>query len=223
MRMTTTFAIWLGVTLGVAAQTFRADISYQYMTAPTWDAAVQTYNFSRPFLTEQQPLFASGVGAALGYGFASSRPWQHGIQLGYAYFRSASENVDFENVLNLHFLQLGYLLRYQKSGGPYAEMMVSARGSLLVRHINGEPLEADEEARPALGVGAEMTLRVGYPIALGDGKYLSPFVALGYSPYLYGPDVEPAINQTKRLVGGDWTRLLVAQVGLAYHWAVSEK
>ena len=34
------------------AKEFRTDIPYKYIFANKWDKAIQTYNFSRPFLDE---------------------------------------------------------------------------------------------------------------------------------------------------------------------------
>lgn len=206
----------LGIASGVGAQVLSVDVSYQYLSAKQWNRAVQTYNFSRPFLPERQPLFASGAGVLLGYGFPAAQRVQHGVELAYAYFRSAAENVDFNNTLNLHFLQLGYQARYPMTEHLYLDLVVSAKASGIFRNINGERLEDDEARAYALGVGGDLTLRVGYRIRMGSGQYIAPFVAVGYTPYLYAPNVEPVINQTKRLVGGGSTGIATAQVGARF-------
>lgn len=209
-------ALLLGMAHAAGAQAWHIDVAYQYLSARQWNEAVQTYNFSRPFLPERQPLLASGAGVAVGYRFTISRRVQHGVQLAYAHFRSASENVDFENTLNLHFVQLGYLTRYPMTEQLYLDLVVSAKTSGLFRNINGEPLEDDEARSYALGIGADLTLGAGYRIRVGADRYVVPFVAVSYTPYLYAPNVEPVINQTKRLVGGGSTTMAVAQVGVRF-------
>ena len=53
------------------AQKIEADLSYKYIFASNWDKAIQTYNFSRPFLTEKQPLFMHGINGSVAYIFKS--------------------------------------------------------------------------------------------------------------------------------------------------------
>ena len=36
------------------AQEFKNDVSYKYMFSNKWDKAIQTYNFSRPFIETKQ-------------------------------------------------------------------------------------------------------------------------------------------------------------------------
>ena len=42
--------------ISTKAQEFRTDVSYKYMFSNKWDKAIQTYNFSRPFIETKQPL-----------------------------------------------------------------------------------------------------------------------------------------------------------------------
>ena len=54
-------------------------------------------------------------------------------------------------------------------------------------------------------------------IKLKNKNYLSPFIALGYTPYLYSPNTEAVINQTKGLLEKNWTGALTGQIGFSFH------
>ncbi|GAB4457280.1 MAG: hypothetical protein OHK0036_20880 [Bacteroidia bacterium] len=201
------------------AQEFKTDVSYKYMFANQWDKAIQTYNFSRPFISEKQPLLMHGLNASISYIFKSSKNLRHGINLCYSYFRSSSKNENLENVLNLHSLNLGYILHYENSNklkGLYTDLIISATSSGLFRKVNGEAFEYDDTKSKAFGIGGDITLKLGYCVKLKNKNYLSPFIAFGYTPYLYSPNTEALINQTKGLVGKNWTGILTTQIGLTF-------
>lgn len=204
----------------IMAQEFRTDISYKYMFANQWDKAIQTYNFSRPFLEEKQPLLIYGLNASISYIFKSTKNLRHGINLSYSYYRSSSENENLENVLNLHSLNLGYILHYENNDmlkGLYTDLIISATSSGLFRKVNGESFEYDDTKSKAFGIGGDIALKLGYCVKLKNKNYLSPFIALGYTPYLYSPNTEALINQTKGLLGKNWTGILTTQIGLTFH------
>ena len=98
------------------AQEFKIDASYNYLFANQWDKAIQTYNFSRPFIYEKQPLFIHGLSTSGTYIFKSPKRLKHGVNISYSYFRSSSENINLNVKLHLHFLKLGYLLHYEYPG-----------------------------------------------------------------------------------------------------------
>jgi hypothetical protein len=202
------------------AQEFKTDVSYKYMFANQWDKAIQTYNFSRPFISEKQPLLMHGLNASISYIFKSTKNLRHGINLSYSYFRSSSENENLENVLNLHSLNLGYILHYENNDmlkGLYTDLIISATSSGLFRKVNGEAFEYDDTKSKAFGIGGDIALKLGYCVKLKNKNYLSPFIALGYTPYLYSPNTEALINQTKGLLGKNWTGILTTQIGLTFH------
>jgi len=202
------------------AQEFKADFSYKYIYANQWDKAIQTYNFSRPFITEKQPLIIHGLNASVSYIFKSQKKIKHGINLSYSYFRSSSDNENLVNVLNLHFLNLGYLLHYENAErlkGFYSDLIISATSSGLFRNVNGEPFVYDESKSKALGIGGNISLKAGYQLMIKGKTYLSPFIAIDYTPYFYSPNTEAVINQTKGLTSKNWTPILTTQVGLTFH------
>ena len=205
-----------------AAQSFRAGIAYQYMSAGNWDKAIQTYNFSRPSLSQKQPVFTSGFNASFSYFFKSSKNLSHGINLSYSGFESAAENANLSNVLTAHFLAPGYVLHYEnkaKSRGLYSELAISALSSLLLRNVNGEPFLVDGSRFMAWGVGADISLRIGKRLKSHNKMGLKPYIQAGFTPYLYSPNAEAAINQTKGLVSSGGTAIFNLQAGLSIHFA----
>jgi len=183
------------------------------------DKAIQTYNFSRPLLTEKQPLLMNGINTSISYIFKNERNLKHGLILNYAYFRSSAENENFNNTFNLHFVNLGYILHYEnpeKWKGLYSDLIISATSSAILRKINGKPFVYDETRSKAFGIGGDVQLKFGTYINLKNKSYLSPFISLSYTPYLFSPNNEAVINQTKGLITGNWTSIVSAQIGLAF-------
>jgi hypothetical protein len=202
------------------AQEFRTDISYKYMFSDKWDKAIQTYNFSRPFIETKQPLLTHGLNASVSYIFQSSKCLKHGINLSYSYFKSSAENENLNNILNLHFLNLGYIIHYEDSKrlkGLYTDLIFSAVSSAVFRNVNDDPFEYDETRSKAFGVGGDLSIRAGYYINLKNKIYLSPFVLVAYTPYIYSPNSEAVFNQTTGLVSNNWTGIFTTQVGLSFH------
>lgn len=204
-----------------SAQGFKLDASYQYLQSGQLDEAVKTYNFSRPFLAEKQPFLTNGLNTSISYVFKSDKNFKHGINLSYSYFPSLSENEDFSNKLNLHFINLGYVLHYEnaeKWKGPYSDLIVSATSSVIFRKLNGEPFVYDETKSKAFGIGGDIKFRLGYCIKSKRRNHASPFIAVGCAPYFYSPNNEAVINQTKGLVVNNWSGLFTTQIGIAFHW-----
>lgn len=214
------FGILFFTLISTMAQEFRTDVSYKYMFANKWDKAIQTYNFSRPFLEEKQPLLMYGLNASVSYIFKSSKSLKHGISLSYSYFKSSTENENLNNILNLHFLNLGYIIHYKnnkKLNGLYTDLILSAVSSGLFRNVNGESFEYDETTSKAFGIGGDLSLKAGYYLTQKNKISLSPFILVGYTPYIYSPNSEAVINQTKGLVSNNRTGVFTTQVGLTFH------
>jgi len=213
--------ILLTFSLGaVQAQEVKVDLSYTYLYAKQWDQAIQTYNFSRPFLAEKQPLLVHGLTGSATYLFRSDKPLNQGIYLSYAYCRSAAENKSFNTTLNLHFVNIGYVLHYAptaKFNRFYSDLILAATSSILRRRTNENVLVDDGKKLKALGIGGDIRLKVGVIFPMKNKCHLSPFIAVGYTPYFYSPATEAVINQTKTLSSKKWTGILTAQVGVAFH------
>jgi hypothetical protein len=202
------------------AQESKVDVSYQYMHENQWDNAIHTYNFSRPFLAEPQPLFAHGLGASVSHIFKNEHRLKHGANLAYSFFRSSAENYYLNNTLHLHFIKLGYLFHFEDPRqwkGLYSELILSATSSGLFRNVNRAPFVYDEAWSKAFGIGLEIHLKLGYSLKLNRRTCLSPWISAGYAPYFYSPGSEGVINQTQRLSTKSWTRIFTAQIGLAFH------
>jgi hypothetical protein len=158
------------------AQEFRTDISYKYIFANKWDKAIQTYNFSRPFLEEKQPLLIHGLNASVSYIFKSSKKLKHGVHLSYSNFKSSAENDKLNNVLNLHFLNLGYIIHFQNNEnakGFYTDLIISAVSSGLCRYVNDEPFNYDDTRSKAFGIGGGLSISAGYSLSLKNRINLS--------------------------------------------------
>ena len=220
MRKLVVFIILLYKFSNAIAQEFEINLSYKYMYSNQWDKAIQTYNFSRPFISEKQPLLIHGSNASISYIFKSTKSFKHGINLSYSYFRSSSQNENFKNSLNLHFINLGYALHFdslKKMKGLYTDLIISATSSGLFRNLNGHPFVYDEKKARAFGIGGDISLKLGYKIKFNTQSIFSPFISLGYTPYLYSPNSETLINQTKGLASKNWTNILSTQIGLSFH------
>lgn len=221
MRMFTGILGLVFIGSKLIAQEFKADFSYKYMYANQWDKAIQAYNYSRPFITEKQPLLMHGLNTSISYISKSSKSFKHGINLSYSYFRSSADNENLENTINLYGINIGYILHYEnaeKLKSFYSDLIISATSSGLYRNINGEPFEYDDSKSKAFGIGGDIGLKLGYYFKLKNKTYFSPFIILAYTPYLFSPNTEAVINQTKGLTSKNWTGILTTQVGLAFQF-----
>jgi hypothetical protein len=211
--------IFLFLFVCAPAQEVTTDVSYKYIFADKWDKAIQTYNFSRPFLEEKQPLFVHGVNGSLSYIFVSNNKFKQGINACYSYFQSYSENPNFVNILNLHFLNVGYVIRfesYEKWEGLCTDLILAAVSSALFRNVNEEPFVYDDIRAKAFGVGGDISLKTSYSFSIKNNMNLSPFFQVGYTPYLFSPKSESIINQTSTLVSTNHTGIFTTQIGLTF-------
>lgn len=216
-KITYCFLLVLLIACRFSAQEWQVDLSYKYLYSKQWDKAIQTYNFSRPFLSEKQSLLRNGLTTSLSYSFKNEKQLKQGINISYCYSRSSAENKNFNNAFNLHFITMGYLLHFEnweKWKGLYTDFIISATSSALFRNLNGESFEYDETKSKAFGIGGDINFKFGYAIKLNNRSFLSPFVAMGYTPYLYSPNSEAVINQTKGLTSMNWTSIWSTQIGV---------
>lgn len=199
------------------SQGFGVSAAYSYCYAPQFDKAIQAYNFSRPFQTEKQPLLINGFTTGLSYSFQSESKFESGIAANYSAFRSYSENTDFNNSYHLSFLEVGYMLNYHFSESKLKsslEMNASCLTSSLKRKINDETFAFAEEKTRAFGIGGSLTVRYLYAIRYNRNLVFAPFIETTFSPYLYAPNTETVINQTKTLYTKPWTPVVRMDVGI---------
>lgn len=198
-------------------QDFSFSLAYQNSRIPEWDKAIQTYNFTRPFLSNRQPLFTHGLQAEARYYFKSGRGIVHGLHLAYGWQRSVAENPNLRSALHFHLVQPGYFRQFTPPGRTQG-WMVQAGASLLLggifRAINDEALVYDEATAKAWGVGSRIQAQLGYQFAGTDKPGWQPFVEMGYVPYYYAPQAEAILNQTTGLASKNWTSMWSAQVGV---------
>lgn len=209
--------LFLFLFIDTQSQEIEVDLSYKYIFANNWDKAIQTYNFSRPFLTEKQPLFMHGINGSISYIFKSENKFKQGINASYSHFSSYAENVNFVNQYNLHFLNVGYVLRYEsaeKYKGLTTDFILSASSSALFRNVNNEPFIYDDMRSKAFGIGGDLSIKTSYSFNLKNNIRLSPFIQIGYTPYLYSPNTEAVINQTRGLVSPKFTGVFTSQIGV---------
>ena len=209
--------LFLFLFIDAQSQEIEVDLSYKYLFANNWDKAIQTYNFSRPFLTEKQPLFMNGINGSVSYIFKSENKFKQGINASYSRFTSYAENVNFVNQYTLHFLNVGYILRYEnteKCKGLTTDLILSASSSALFRNVNDEPFIYDEVRSKAFGIGGDLSIKTSYSFNLKNNIRLSPFIQIGYTPYLYSPNTEAVINQTTGLTAPEYTGVFTSQVGV---------
>ncbi len=206
------------------AQELNVGASYHYLFAPQCDKIIQTYNFSRPFLSEKQPLFKHGMCGSVSYFFNSKRPLKLGIHVEYNHVGSHAKNENLDTKFNQHFLDLGCVLRFQnqeKWKSPYFDLSVSAIGNALFKRINGETFVYDDSKSRAFGIGAKIDLKLGYKLNLSNQSRIAPFCSIGCVPYFYSPKTETVINQTQGIIDKNWTMIFNAQIGLVYQTMIA--
>ena len=209
--------LFLFLFIDAQSQEIEVDLSYKYMFANNWDKAIQSYNFSRPFLTEKQPLFMHGINGSASYIFKSENKFKQGINASYSHFTSYAENLNFVNQYNLHFLNVGYILCYEsteKYKGLTTDLILSASSSALFRNVNDEPFTYDDTRSKAFGIGGDLSIKSSYSFNLKNNIRLSPFIQIGYTPYLYSPNTEAVINQTTELTTPSFTGVFTSQIGV---------
>lgn len=201
----------------LVAQAYTAAISYGYLQAPEWNKAIQTYNFSRPFLANPQPLISQGLQVSIESLLPSKGNDNHSLILDLAWYRSSAENPNFEATLNQYLVEVGYLRHLFSDQLPdqfSVKAGVAIAGGALFRSINGEPLVYDESNANALGVGGSVRLKVSYDL-IDNGKISGgPFLGVQYTPYYYAPKTEAILNQTTGLTGKEWTSIFGARLGM---------
>ncbi len=201
------------------AQAWQVNLSGDYLNVTQWDRAIKTYNFSRPFVNQKQPLIKFGIKASLNYFFRPTKHFNQGLQLTYGFYQSSVGPDPIQSTLNLHFINFGYIIHFNYAAilkGLYTDLTVSASSCTLFKRINFEPFEYDNARSKAYGIGGNIDVKLGYSLRLNNKYSIAPFLGIGYTPYLYAPNVEAVINQTKGLLNTSRVQVLNTQVGLAF-------
>ncbi|MBL4709609.1 MAG: hypothetical protein JKY48_14345 [Flavobacteriales bacterium] len=202
----------------VRGQEINISAGYQYIYSSEWDKAIQRYNFARPFMDKAQPLLIHGGYIEAAYFFASDRKFNSGVKSSYAFTRSSSKNTD-EIAINLQQFNLGYSLKYSFNGrlkGCMLEADITALSTILNKRINNEIELIDEEKNRAFGIGLNFGITTFYKIEIGDKRLFSPFIGVGYSPYLRSPESESVLDQSISTSGTKDIRIINWKLGVRY-------
>ncbi len=198
------------------AEKWNIGFGYRYLYSSQWDKAIQTYNFSRPFLEENQPLLIHGTYAEAQLNFLSEKKIQSAIKIDHSYFRSRANNPNLKTRLNLHIVNLSYVFRYkdvEKFKRLHFELQLSLSNTLISKRINDEALFIDDKRSLAYGIGGKVGITALYTIQLEKFRPFDAFFNLAYTPYMRTPQSESLLNQTTRLVSKKNSSLLDWVVG----------
>ena len=191
------------LTSKIQAQEYGISLAYQLIDAQEWNKATQTYNFSRPFLKEKQPLLKHGFKLGAYYLFKSKNDLSFGIATAIALNKSVAENDNFEIGINSLLLDLGVKVQYRPKSEELAPFYVSFTPSLLgaslSRKLNGEIIiiedEGEENSLRKMGFGFGLDLQIGYDIPINDKFILSPMIGTNYIPVVAIDESEVIFNE----------------------------
>jgi hypothetical protein len=194
-------------------------LHYAYIWSPRLDRSIQTYNATRPFLGNAQPLLQHGIGCEYGHLFPGARTFRSGIGVTYGFFTSKATNEGFKNTFNLNLLAVDYTLRYTH-GDQWRRLAlegsVGLLGTGLFRRVNEAPLDEDGLRIKAYGFGAQVGIRSTFLLHQGVRARWSAYGGVRFCPYLWNPNAEVVLNQTKGLVGEPWTTATQGELGIRY-------
>ncbi len=204
------------------AQNVRIGVGYNYLYSKQFDNLIQTYNFSRPYLQENQPLLSSGIHSDFSYLFNSDRSLKSGFILQHSAYRSWAENLGTDTKLVFNLMGIGYLMHYenkQKLSGLFFDLSASGLIGILIKKIDNETLLVDEEKLRSIQFGGYLNLSTGYKFNMSDKLVISPFIGFGFAPYFSEGTSESVINQTSTLISEDeeYTSFMNFQVGIRIH------
>jgi len=204
------------------AQELRLGLGYDQLYAKEFDRLIQTYNFTRPFLDESQPLISNGTHAQLSYLFNTQKKWSSGIALRHSYNWSSANSTGAAVRFNFNTIKLGYLLHFENDKamkGLFFDCIISGNAGLLTKKLNAETFTVDGETLQSWQYGGHAQLNVGYKITLTRGLLISPFAGVGYAPYMTEGQAEIVINQTSTLVDQEYDAMMNWNLGLMFHFA----
>ncbi|NOQ75027.1 MAG: hypothetical protein GQ574_23645 [Crocinitomix sp.] len=218
--MKTNLFILFMLAFGTAkSQTVRIDLGYSHLYSLQLDRAIQTYNFSRPNLTEKQPFIQHGFISAVTVYFKRNENLKSGFSAKHTYFSSSVSNPNAAIKFNYHMFDLGYALNYRKpSSKLFGEVGVYAVVGSLTKQLNGEPFTSDGSPVHSWQFGGLINLNLGYLMTISERLKLAPFISANFSPYLSKGESESVINQTSGLVYESYTTFFRFEAGLSIHY-----
>jgi hypothetical protein len=113
--------------------------------------------------------------------FATHKNISKGVSVSYALMKSKSSNENFINTLNLHFVNIGYTIRYGDIGkqkAAFGEVTFSAITSGLFRNVNDASFIYDDAKSKAFGIGGNINVKVGYWFGVSKKLDCAPYCIL---------------------------------------------
>ena len=197
-------------TFGLQAQELSFSAGYNYLSASEWDKAVRIYNFSRPFLSEKQPLLTHGWELGTTWLPIEKPTVKAGPAVTVANFKSYASNAGTEVGINAWLLHLDFVFRYEWEGKDtslfwYAQFQGGATFTMLSRTENGEVLEVDESPLTSFGVGPSFGIASGKHLLFLGKKRLGAQLGAVASPFLFTDKSEVVLNQSSTLLSSSTT------------------
>ncbi|MFT5823566.1 MAG: hypothetical protein ACI8ZM_004828 [Crocinitomix sp.] len=203
----------------VQSQTVRIDFGYSHLYSPQLDRVVQTYNFSRPNLTEKQPFIQHGIISSATVYFKRNENLKSGFSGKHAYFSSSASNPNAVIKLRYHMFDLGYALNYSKpSSKLYGELGIFATFGSLTKRINGERFISDDLPVHSFQFGGLINLNLGYLLTVHERMKIAPFIGANFAPYFSKGQSESVINQTSTLVDEAYTTFFRFEFGCSIYY-----
>lgn len=207
-------------------QELRIEVGYSNLYSKQFDQLITTYNFSRPFFKERQPLLNHGFHSGLSYLFKSEKVLKSGISLDYSLIRSSAENENLDLKLKFQMLQIGYLIQYQNKkrfGNFYSELGLNAAFGILNKRQNNETYVIDDIKVKSFQAGVSINLKIGHAFELSDKLRVSPFVGFHYFPYFSEGQSEIVINQTSDLISEEEQYSTLLKFGAGIRFSILNK
>ena len=200
------------------SQSWKVYLGMDDVYCPRWDQAIQTYNFTRPWLSEKQPLMQYGAYSKIEHVFnsQSETTWKKSLYLNYSINSSVAENTNFINRLIVQTVTPGVGFTHGLSRKVNQLNVTICTGlllSALKRTINDSAIVLENEWSTSFGIGVQTEMIVKYDFHLAK-KMISPFLNFGFTPYLFQPDAEVMLNETKGLISKPNYILVNASAGV---------
>jgi len=192
-------------TSNIQAQEYGVSLAYQLINAQEWNKSTQTYNFSRPFLKEKQPLLKHGFKLGAYYLFKTKNDLSLGLASSISLNKSSAENDNFEIGISSLLLDLGMKFQYRPFGNKLQPLFLDFTPSLmfvsLARKLDGELIviededEGEENSLRKTGFGLGLNFQIGYDFPIHDKFILAPMLGINYIPVVAIDQSEVVFNE----------------------------
>jgi hypothetical protein len=187
----------------VNGQEIGLNFNYQLIEAKEWNKATQVYNLSRPFLENKQPLLRHGMSFGFYYLRNPENRLSWGPSISFSFFRSSSENPNFDIDIHSLLVDLGAKIQYRPelaNNNLNLSFTPNLTLTTLNRQLNGEVViigetEEDQPLR-SYGLGLGINTQVSYDYVVKDNWIISPMLGANYYPYLWASRSEVVFNES---------------------------